>query len=389
MSRNTSSLLLATVGPEMQIFAADVEAATLERIGKVTLPSDVQYCWPSPDHRRLYVASSNGHARAAGDNHYLTVLAIDPATRLLRPLGAPAALRSRPVHMCLDPAGKYAFVGYHYPSGISVHRIGADGTIAEEIAQSSQLDTGIYPHHVRVAPSGRQVLLLARGNNPTASTPEEPGSLKLFDFSDGQLTNNSSVAPHEGYGFGPRDADFHRSLPYVYISLERQTKLNVFRYENGMLSSRPVFECETLKNPGHVVKRQNAGAIHLHPRGHAVYVANRGGPENPNDPDIGAENSIAVFRLDAKTGEPTLIQHADSDGVRPRTFDTDPSGRMFWAANLQQRVYEERDERRVLPAGIATFHVRPDGTLEYVTRYDITSGNSTLFWSGMLTFESW
>ena len=388
MPKNKSSLLLAAVGPEMQIFAADVETATLEKIGAVTLPSDIQYCWPSPDNRLLYVASSNGHARAAGDNHYLTVWAADPTTRMLKPHGKPAELRSRPVHMCLDPEGKYVFVGYHYPSGISVHRIAADGTLGAEISQSPKLDTGIYPHHVRAAPSGRQVLLLARGNNPTEKSPEEPGSLKLYDFSDGQLSLKCSVAPHEGYGFGPRDADFHRSLPFVYISLERQTKMNVFRYENGMLSSKPVFERETLVNPGRAVKRQNAGAIHLHPRGHAVYVANRGGPENPNDLDINAENSIAVFRVDTDTGEPTLIQHVESCGIRPRTFDVDPSGRMFWAANLQQRVFEEMGERRVSPAGIATYHVNPDGTLEHAHRYDITSGNSTLFWSGMLTFEA-
>ncbi len=388
MPRNKKSLLLATTGPEMQVFAVDVEAATLTRIGGLTLPSDVQYGWPSPDNRFIYIASSNGHARAAGDHHYITVLAVDPATGILRRHGELAPLRSRPVHNCLDPEGRYVLVGYHYPAGMSVHRIAPDGTVAEEIPQDPKLDAGIYPHEIMAAPSGRQVLLVTRGNNPTASTPEEPGALKLFDFVDGRLTFKCSVAPNGGYGFGPRDSDFHRSLPLVYVSLERQRKLHVFGYENATLSQEPIFERDTVKNPDRLVQSQNCGTVHLHPNGRTVYVANRGGPRDPKDLDLGAENSLAVFRIDPKTGEPTLIQHADTRGTRPRTFGIDASGRMAWAANMQDRVTEEDGERRILPAGITTFHVKADGTLEYAHRYEIDTSRASLFWSGMLTYET-
>jgi 6-phosphogluconolactonase (cycloisomerase 2 family) len=385
---STTSLLLATVGPQMHIFAADVGAATLERIGGLTLPSFVHYGWPSADNRRLYVASSNGDGQLAGDNHYLTVLAVDPQSSTLRQLGAPAPLRSRPVHLCLDPQGRHVLVGYHYPAGLSVHRIGSDGAITDEIPQDPKLDTGIYPHQILAAPSGRQVLLVTRGNNPTSNKPEDPGALKLFDFVEGRLTFKCSVAPNGGYGFGPRDADFHPSLPLIYVSLERQRKLNAFRYENGALSPEPVFTRETLKEPGHIIQKQSVGAMHLHPKGHTVYVANRGGPKNPEDLHVGGENSIAVFRLDPLTGEPTAVQHVDSRGARPRTFGIDASGQMFWTASLQQRLSEEGGRRRVLPAGIATFHAKPDGTLEYAHRYDIDTSTAPLWWSGILTYDS-
>ena len=39
--------------------------------------------------------------------------------------------------------------------------------------------------------------------------PEEPGALKVFDYADGVLSNEVSVAPNGGYGFGPRHLDFH------------------------------------------------------------------------------------------------------------------------------------------------------------------------------------
>jgi len=41
------------------------------------------------------------------------------------------------------------------------------------------------------------------------------------------------------------------------------------------------------------------------------------------------ENSIAVYSIHQETGEPTLIQNANTHGVHPRTFTIDPSGRIL------------------------------------------------------------
>jgi len=60
---------------------------------------------------------------------------------------------------------------------------------------------------------------------PLPAKPEDPGALKIFGFEDGQLTNRASIAPGGGYGFGPRHLDFHPAQPWVYVSLERQNKL--------------------------------------------------------------------------------------------------------------------------------------------------------------------
>jgi 6-phosphogluconolactonase len=76
--------------------------------------------------------------------------------------------------------------------------------------------------------------------------PEDPGALKLFSFREGQLTNLMSVAPNRGYGFGPRHLDFHPSLPLVYVSRERDNKLDVYGRSNGVLDMRPIFVRQTL-----------------------------------------------------------------------------------------------------------------------------------------------
>ena len=67
--------------------------------------------------------------------------------------------------------------------------------------------------------------MAARGHNPRNGKPEEPGCLKVFDYADGQLRNQVSIAPNGGFGFGPRHLEFHPNGRWIYVALERQNKL--------------------------------------------------------------------------------------------------------------------------------------------------------------------
>ena len=66
-------------------------------------------------------------------------------------------------------------------SGVTVHRIAGDGTLGAQVKQSKTLDYGIYPHQVMIAPSGRTVLLVDRGNSAAHGKAEDPGALRTFD----------------------------------------------------------------------------------------------------------------------------------------------------------------------------------------------------------------
>ena len=59
------------------------------------------------------------------------------------------------------------------------------------------------------------------------------------------LTNAGSIAPNGGYGFGPRHLDFNPTQPWVYVSLERQNKLQLFKLEGDGLSPEPSFTKDT------------------------------------------------------------------------------------------------------------------------------------------------
>ena len=387
----SKTFFYASLGPALTLYRIDVDSAALIKGSTVTPAESIQYAWPHPSAPFLYVASSNGGSASLGikgDRHLLSALRVDKDSGELQAHGPAAALRSRPIHVNVDHTGRFALTAYNDPSSVSVHRINADGTVGDEVAQAASLECGIFAHQIRVTPANDAAILVCRGNDATRDKPEDPGALNLFAFKDGQLTNRMSVAPNGGYGFGPRHLDFHPTLPLVYVSRERENKLDVYRLSNGMLEPQPIFVKDTLAEPNRIRSRQAACTLHFHPNGRTLYLANRAFETVKIDgKDIfpGGENNIAVFAVDQKNGEPTLIQNEDVRGVYPRTFALDPSARMLVATNNEPKLMRDGAGFKTVPANIATFRIGSDGKLAFANNYEIETGAKTQFWSGMVT----
>jgi 6-phosphogluconolactonase (cycloisomerase 2 family) len=378
----------ASLGSELSLLDLDVERAALSRRTSVTLPANIQYAWPHPSRRYLYVVSSNGGPGVAGDKHYAHVLSIDPSTSTLRLLGVPASLPSRPIHVSVDATGEYLLTAYNDPSNVTVHRLNANGTIGAAVAQPNKLDTGIYAHQVLTTPSNRIVLLVTRGNDARPGAPEDPGAIKTFAFDSGVLTNLASIASGDGLGFGPRHLDFHPTKPWVFVSIERQNKLYVYRLNSSTgLDRDPMFVKETLADPN-TKARQGAGTIHVHPNGQFVYLTNRASAVTDFQGTkvfAGGENSVAAFSIDQQTGEPKLMQNIDGRGIQLRTFGIDPSGRVLIAASITPLSVREENSIGTLTAGLTVFRMDGDGRLELARKYDVETGGRQQFWSGTLT----
>ncbi len=371
----------ASVGPLLSRYDIDFADATLTKRGTVTLPANIQYAWPHPSRRMLYVVSSNGGPGIVGDKHYATALAIDPATGALQLHGEPAALPSRPIHASVDASGQYLLTAYNNPSNVTVHRLNANGTVGAAVAQREKLDTGIYAHQVLAMPGNRAVVLVTRGNNAGDGKPEDPGALKTFALNNGALSNLASIAPGNGLGFGPRHLDFHPTKPWAFVSVERQNKLYVYKLDAATgLAREPLFIKETLANPA-APAAQGAGAIHVHPNGKFVYLTNRTFPADRGErvPSAGGEDSVAVFAIDQESGEPTRMQNIDGRGIQLRTFGIDPGGRLLVVASIMPLA------GGTLPAGITVMRIGADGRLAFAHKYDVDTGHHFQFWSGMIT----
>jgi 6-phosphogluconolactonase len=382
------------VGTELTHYAVDVEADTLIKTGSVKMPGGIQYAWPSPSRKNLYVTSSTGGPGFSGNEHHLAAFRVGGDGELT-PHGEAIKLRWRPIHNSVDMNGEYVLIAYNFPAGFSVHRIKADGSVGDEVAQPENLAKGIYFHQIRATPDNRSVIVVARGNNPEDGKPEDPGSLHVYGFKNGLLSNMRKIQPNGGYGFGPRHLDIHPSEPWVYLSVERQNKLIVYKLQgDGDLVPEPIFTKETLADPAHRFPVQGAGPIHVHPGGGFVYLGNRSGVAAKAGPGVedvngekvfsGGESNIAVFAINQASGEPTAVQHAEIRAAHPRTFSLDSAGRMLVAGSLAPTAVRRDGKVVTIPAGMTVFKVGGDGKLDFVRKYDLDVGNLTQWWSGMI-----
>jgi 6-phosphogluconolactonase (cycloisomerase 2 family) len=377
-------MLYQSAGPKLSRFEVDVQGATLVERESIVLPSPIQYAWQHPSGRFLYVSTSDRQKI-----HRLCAFRI-ATDGVLSQLGEHIVLATRPIHNSVDASGNFAFVCYSEPANLSVFHLNVDGTIGALIEQAAKLDMGVFPHQIRTTPSNSAVVLVTRGIDATATKPEDPGALKVLRFDNGQLTpmQDIQVGGRGGLGYGPRHLDFHPRKPWVYVSLERQNLLQMHLREGEGLKREPSFSKKSAIGE-YPSGQQLAGAIHVHPKGHVLYIANRANRTvefNGQQVFRGGENNIAVCTIDQTTGEPTLVQHADAFGHYVRCFAMDPDARLMVAATTGDMLIREGETVRKVSAGLALYRIADSGRLTFVRKYEVQLASGTeQLWVGMMS----
>ncbi|MBV9899546.1 MAG: beta-propeller fold lactonase family protein, partial [Alphaproteobacteria bacterium] len=155
---------------------------------------------------------------------------------------------------------------------------------------------------------------------------------------------------------------------------------------DGTLGVEPLVIKNTLEDPGGKAKHpgQTAGPIHVHPSGKFVYQTNRGsGTIELGGKRVwnGGENSVAVWKIDAATGEPSRIQNAPAHGFELRTFTIDPSGRVLIAASTTPLMLPDGS---TISAGLSVYRIGADGKLTFARKYDTDTSGGIQFWCGLL-----
>lgn len=382
------TVFYATVGTDIHLYSVDAAAMTLAHQSVVKAPEAVQYIWVHPRLPVLYASYSNRFSTKLNNNHGVAAFRIDRASGALTPFGTNLRLDTRPINTTVDPAGRFLLNAANDPSGVFVNRLGPDGAIGPAVAQTAKIDGGIYAHQVRVSPDGRLVVLVTRGNDPTPGTQADPGALKVFHFRDGQLGEEVSVTNGDGRDFGPRHVDFHPTRPWMFVSMERNNQMLVYGLTREGLTPKPLFTRDTVwQGAGERAPVQYAGPIHVAPDGRFVYLCNRSDSLvdfNGHKVHGAGENTVAVFRLNEHSGEPTLIQTIDTRSFHCRTFSIHPDGKMLVTAAVETLDIRDGEAVRTVPAALSVFSAAADGRLDFVRKYDIDIGSDAMFWCGMV-----
>lgn len=272
-------------------------------------------------HPRLPFLYAVERQMAGGDANVgaVAALAIDPGSGALTLVNRQASGGASPCYVSVRPGGGQAFVANYASGHVASLPIEGDGRLGAASSvfhhQGSGPDpkrqAGPHAHCIAPDPAGGYALACDLGIDKVM--------VYRAGAADGGMVPNSP--PHGALppGAGPRHLAFHPSGRYVYVINELDSTLSAFAYDAGRGALELMQTVTTL--PAGFSGTNHPAQVIVHPAGRFVYGSNRG------------HDSIAIFAVDAATGQVTAVGHESTQGRNPRNFNVDPSGTLLLAAN--------------------------------------------------------
>ncbi len=303
----------------IHVLRLDMASGELTPVDVIPGLDNPSYVALHPQGGFLYAVNEIGEycGKASGA---VSAFKIDLAAGRFEPLNQQASQGSSPSYITVDNAGRHALIANYGGGSVAVLPIREDGSLgaAKEVIQHQ--GSSMHPQRQQ-APHPHSINLDAE--NRFAFVPDlglDKVMIYRYDGEAGRLTlNHEQPWARTKSGAGPRHMAFHPRADFAYVINELDSTVTVFRYgrEKGTLS-----EVQTLSTlPADFEGKSACADIHVHPSGRFVYGSNRG------------HDSIAVFAVDAKTGQLSLSEIVSTRGECPCGFAVDPSGRYLLAAN--------------------------------------------------------
>ena len=270
-------------------------------------------------HPKLPVLYAVGEMEGDGDGGTISAFRIDSATGKLILLNQASTVGAGPCHVAVAPSGLHVAVANYGGGSVALLLVGEDGSLSSVSAFVQHEGSSVNPkrqeaphaHSVNFDPSGNFLLSADLGTDQLL--------VYRYDSAAGTLTPNTPAFAALPPGAGPRHFVFHPSGEYVYVVNELASTVSVFAWDGETGALEALQEIGTL--PQDFAGESTTAEIRVHPTGRFVYASNRG------------HDSIAVFRVDAESGQLTAVGHTATGGSTPRNFNLDPSGRFLIAAN--------------------------------------------------------
>jgi 6-phosphogluconolactonase len=257
------------------------------------------------------------------DLEEVSAYAIDKQNGHITALNRQSCGGKNPVHLSIDPTGRWIITANYSAGSVGVVPIEKDGTLGPradlvnlpgEAGPNRKEQASSHPHNAVFDPSGRFIAVPDKGLD------------RIFvfrvDAETGKLTPNDPPFVATRAGAGPRHIAFHRNLPLAYVINELGSSVTTYRFDPQRGSLDPI-QIVPSTPPSHT--GNNTGAeIAVSPSGRVVYASNRG------------HDSIAIFAVDQHSGALTPVGWALTDAKSPRFFGLDPAGKILYAANADE-----------------------------------------------------
>jgi 6-phosphogluconolactonase (cycloisomerase 2 family) len=298
-------------GEGISVYRLDPESGRWARVQALNKEVNPGYLVVDPKRPVLYAV----HA----DANQVSAFAINETTGELTLINRQSSGGDNPVHLSLDPGGRWMVVANYASGNVVVLPVGADGSLggrSDDVALKGapgphRTEQSVpHPHQCPFDPSGRLVVVPDKGLD------------RLFvfrlDATRGKLVAADPPSVTTRSGAGPRHIAFHPRLPYAYVINELDSSVAAYRIAaTGALEPLQVQP----SIPSSFVGDSTGAAVDVAPSGRFVYVSNRG------------HDSVGIFRIDESNGLLAPVGWEPTRGPTPRFIGLDPTGARLYAAN--------------------------------------------------------
>jgi 6-phosphogluconolactonase len=288
-----------------------------EKEGSVKLVDSVQTPNPSylavaPDQKFVYAVSETQRGNFSGKVRAFSF----EKTGKLNFVNEQPSVGDNPCYVIVDKTGRWAAVANYTSGTFAVLPIKADGSLGEAVSSfqhtghgtNAQRQEGPHVHSVVLSPDNKYLFVQDLGID----------KIIIYSFNDkmGGITPKDSVKLQDGSG--PRHFTFHPNGKWAYLVQEMGGTVTAFNYRKSKLNSIQTISAL----PENSNKYFSAADIHISNDGKFLYASVRD-----------SSNTIAVFKIDQKTGKLSIVAHQSTLGKTPRNFNFDPSGNYLLVAN--------------------------------------------------------
>jgi 6-phosphogluconolactonase (cycloisomerase 2 family) len=275
------------------------------------------------DQRHLFVVNENGPGGKDVVGK-VSSFAIDAKTHQVTPVSQVQSRGDEPTHSSLSPDERFLFVSNYAvnpePGGaLAVIPVGKDGKLAEVVQVSDdhgaskvnpERQASSHVHSALPTPDGKYVVT------------SDLGADKMLVFSyDGDRAKPLQPAKNPIVqlppGSGPRHLLFSKDGKHAWLTLEMVAQVAVFDYHDGVFRQTQLVDLKDRTSD----QKVGAGGLHTSLDGKFLYVANRGDA-----------NQLLVFAI-GSDGKLKENQRRSVEGLEPREFSFDPSGKFLLIAN--------------------------------------------------------
>lgn len=223
-----------------------------------------------------------------------------------------------PVHLAVDRYDRYLVISNHITGNVVSIELMEDGKFSR-IQSNTYLKGKVGPHRVEQPFSKPHYNAFDISQRFVLIPDKGLDRIFCFNYVNGNLIPSQYPYVNSREGAGPRHYIQHPNQKYIYVvnELDSTVVTYEFRQIDGKLT--PIQNISTLSTD--YVGNSRAAAIEIDKKGNFLYASNRG------------ENTIAIFKVDPRTGKLTLVKNCDVKGKTPRFIKLSPDNKFLYSLN--------------------------------------------------------